>query len=124
MSHNGASRDSARIRSYVIGFVGSLVLTLTAYFLVMAHVQHGALAKHVLFASLAVLAFLQFVLQLVLFLHIGHEMKPRWKIVTFLCTVVTVGILVIGSLWIMQNLNYHMHSDHEIRSYMSEQDGL
>ena len=44
----------------------------------------------------------------------------------FLSTVLVVGILVIGSLWIMSNLNYNMGHDmspQETTDYILEEEG-
>jgi heme/copper-type cytochrome/quinol oxidase subunit 4 len=50
--------------------------------------------------------------QLFFFLHIGRESKPRLNAAAFLFATLVVTILVAGSLWIMDNLNYH-HGAHE-----------
>lgn len=95
---------------YVIGFVLSLAITLIAYWMVYAH-SHGAqfsFPQAVLIPMLGILAFSQFVVQLVYFLHLGTEQKPRWKLVVFWFMIIVVLIVVVGSLWIMQNLNYNM----------------
>jgi hypothetical protein len=34
-----------------------------------------------------------------------------------------IGIIVIGSLWIMSNLNVHMTSQ-QVNTYLKQQDGL
>lgn len=106
------------LRSYVIGFGLSLVLTLTSYLLV----AHHTLARQGLIVATAVLALTQFFVQMIYFLHLGAEAKPRWKLLVFGFMTVVVLILVIGSLWIMTNLNYRMTPD-QINQYMKSQDG-
>jgi cytochrome o ubiquinol oxidase operon protein cyoD len=108
------------VMTYVTGFVLSIALTVTAYTLVV----HHELSRKMLIGSVAGLAIAQFLVQLVFFLHLGHETKPRWKLVVFLFMLLVVGIVLGGSLWIMYNLNYHMMSTKEINTYMSKQDGL
>jgi cytochrome o ubiquinol oxidase operon protein cyoD len=39
------------------------------------------------------------------FLHLGKEAKPKWESVTLYSTVATLLIIVIGTLWIMYDLN-------------------
>lgn len=106
--------------SYVIGFVSSIILTLAAYTTVVNHV----FSRRILLFVLPLTALLQFVVQLVTFLHIGRELKPRWKLYVFLFMLIIVIILVAGSIWIMANLNYHMQSPSEINKYLRSQDGL
>lgn len=102
--------------SYVYGFLLSLVLTLAAYMLVTSKVLTGSL----LIATVTGLALTQLLIQLILFLHLGSETKPRWNQLTFVFTVVVAVILVFGSVWIMNNLNYHM-TPQEMNQQMFEQ---
>src|SRR5687767_10328148 len=90
--------------SYVIGFVVSVVLTLTAYFAAVGRLMPVRMTV----AIITGLALVQLAVQLRLFLHLGQEAKPRWNLVAFGFMVLVVAILVGGSLWIMNNLNYHM----------------
>jgi len=106
------------IKSYVTGFVLSIVLTLVAYTLVV----HDALSRHLLVALVVGLALVQFVVQLLFFLHLGRETKPRWKLFVLLFMLLVVLILVFGSLWIMNNLNYRM-TPAQINTYMNNQGG-
>ncbi len=101
---------SGSVRAYAVGLVASVVLTLVAYGLTRAHVEsgHAALAHSLLIPGLLGLAVVQFGLQLVFFLHLGREARPRWNVTVFGFMVLVLVILVVGSLWIMGNLNYHM----------------
>ncbi len=88
---------------YVLGFLGSLVCTLAAYWLVAAHpVAHGTGL-----AALVALALVQLFIQLALFLHLG-ERGNKLNQLALALTLVIVGIVVVGSLWIMYNLNARM----------------
>lgn len=111
----------ASMRTYTLGFVSCIVLTLAAY---IAATTQG-LNKHAAIGVIAVLAFVQLVVQLRGFLHLGVEFKPRWKLGVFAFMLVVVLILVVGSLWIMDNLNYRMMSSpQEMNQYVEGQDGL
>lgn len=102
----------ATTQSYALGFVLSVLLTLAAYFLVVNHM----LSEKVLVFTIIGLAIIQLWVQLVMFLHLGQESGPRWKMLSWLSTVSIILIVVIGSLWIMDNLSYHMPTDEEIMS--------
>lgn len=94
------------VKSYTIGFVLSLLLTLTAY----AIVTHNVFSGWTLVYVLASLAITQLFMQLLCFLHLGRESRPRWNLTVMLFALMVVVIVVFGSLWIMKNLNYsHMH---------------
>lgn len=90
--------------AYVTGFVLSLLLTLLAYLLVTKSVVDTSLVV----PGIVVLAVVQLVVQLVFFLHLGRETKPRWNLMAFLFMLLVVFIVVVGSLWIMRNLDYNM----------------
>ncbi len=93
-------------RPYTVGFISSAILTLTAYTLVVNTTFSGWALLYVIL----VLAVMQLAVQVLFFLHLGREEKPRWKLVSFLFAVMVVLIVVLGSLWIMTNLNYrHDH---------------
>lgn len=47
-------------------------------------------------------------IQLYTFLNLGKETKPRWNLMAFLFTLMVTFILVVGSIWIMYNLNYNL----------------
>ena len=100
----------ATFKSYALGFVLSILLTLAAYFLVVNHLITGSM---LVFTILA-LAVIQLWVQLILFLHVGQESGPHWKLAAWISTAGLILIVVIGSLWIMNNLSYHMPTDEEI----------
>jgi cytochrome o ubiquinol oxidase operon protein cyoD len=111
----------ASVRAYVTAFIGCLALTGLAY----AAATIDSLDHNLAIAAVASLAILQCLLQLRRFLHLGDEFKPRWKVWIFLTMLSTVLIIVIGSLWIMSNLNYRMqHSPESLNEYVHSQDGL
>ncbi len=91
-------------RSYLIGFISSLLLTLISFFLVISNI----LPKKTLIVTISILAVVQALCQLEYFLHVGDEEKPRWETVVFYFMVIVLLIVAIGSLWIMYDLNERM----------------
>lgn len=98
------------VASYVVGFALSVILTLAAYFSVIHHL----FAHKNLIAVIMVLAMLQFMVQLLFFLHLGREDKPRFNLLALLFMLLVLVIVVLGSLWIMNNLNYHVMTPHQV----------
>lgn len=112
--------DIARAKQqYILGFGLSLVTTLTAYVLVVHQVLSGWNLAYVIVG----LALAQVVIQLLCFLHIGHEREPRWNLLLLDFAVIIVVIVVIGTLWIMQHLNYHM-SPQDTNTYIVKDEGF
>jgi cytochrome o ubiquinol oxidase operon protein cyoD len=92
------------LMKYITGFASAFIVTLVAFWVVTGHAVVGGWLQGVL----VILALIQLGVQLVFFLHLGDESRPRWQLTAFLFTVVIVSVIVAGSLWIMNNLNYNM----------------
>lgn len=121
-----SSGDAVRVtmRMYVVGFILAIALTCTSFALVHVHVAHHHDFPTDSFMGIALpfLAVVQFFVQLFFFLHIGKEARPRWKLLVLMLMIVIVLILVVGSLWIMHNLNYRM-TPQQVNQYMLNQNG-
>ncbi|HKR81912.1 MAG TPA: cytochrome o ubiquinol oxidase subunit IV [Candidatus Saccharimonadales bacterium] len=113
--------NGRRLASYITGFVFSVILTLVAYYAVTQH----AFSRNILIMYIIGLALIQFAVQLLYFLHLGEETRPRFKLLLFGFMLSVVLILVGGSLWIMNSMNYRMLPDEQhVKQYMNSQDGL
>jgi cytochrome o ubiquinol oxidase operon protein cyoD len=95
------------IKTYLIGFFGSLLLTGISFFLVIERVFSH---QHLIYA-LVTLALIQGIVQLRFFLHLGEEAKPRWETLVCGFMVVVLLIIALGSLWIMHDLDVRVMSD-------------
>jgi protoheme IX farnesyltransferase len=82
------------VRSYTVGFILSIVLTLAAYLMVVHELASG----WALIFWLASLAIVQLFVQLLFFLHLGREAKPRWNLQVMVFAAGVVGIVVFGNL--------------------------
>jgi cytochrome o ubiquinol oxidase operon protein cyoD len=93
------------IKSYVIGFVLSVILTVFAYHIVSAQVITG----ETLYFVLAVIGLLEVLVQAIFFIRLNAKTEDdKWNMISFIFTIIVIMIVVIGSLWIMYNLNYYM----------------
>ena len=107
-----------KLSTYVLGLFLSLFLTLAAYFLVVKDVLTN---WNLIWAVIAIAA-LQAIVQLLFFLHLSKEEKPRWNLYVFLSMLLIMSILVFGSLWIMYNLDGRvMPSQEEMETFMLKQ---
>lgn len=88
----------------LVGFVFSLILLLVAYVVAADSILRGS----TLLFTIIGLGTVQAILQVILFLHVGLEEKPKWNLVMFLFMILIIFILIGGSLWIMYNLDYNM----------------
>lgn len=108
----------SKLSTYVVGFLLSLLLTIMPFLIVYYHTVHGAL----LVAAIIFFAILQLFVQMEFFMHLGEEGRPRWKNMAFVFTIIVILMVVVGSLWIMHNLNYHMTPQDMQRKVQSEND--
>src|SRR6266511_856026 len=95
-------------RTYITGFILSIALTLAAYFAVVNNVSNTLLI-------ILIFAIIQLFVQLIFFLHLNQCSDRGWNFTVLFSTFSVILILVVGSLWIMNHLNYsHMPSEKEI----------
>lgn len=112
-----------KTRTYILGLALSLTLTVAAFGLVEFHLNSGhEFPSHpASVAILTALALVQLIVQLMLFLHVGQEEKPRFNLLALSFALVTVVILVGGTLWIMQNL---MHLGHVAQPNVFQEENI
>jgi cytochrome o ubiquinol oxidase operon protein cyoD len=91
-------------KSYFRGFLLSLLLTLTSYYIVTKTHIHGI----PFLLILTTLAFLQAIVQFIFSLQVHLEKHPRWNLTALVFLLGTLLIVVIGSIWIMYSLNYRL----------------
>jgi cytochrome o ubiquinol oxidase operon protein cyoD len=90
--------------AYLRGFILSLILTAIAFVFALS----GALSTTETMVAIAVLAVVQILVHLFYFLHMNGSSEQRWNVMAFAFTVVTVAIVVGGTLWVMYNANKNM----------------
>jgi cytochrome o ubiquinol oxidase operon protein cyoD len=93
------------LRTYLIGFVASVVLTAIPFWLVMSHAIADAAVAGVV---IVVLAVAQILVHTFAFLHVNTRVQGGWTLVAYVFTAVLVLIIIAGSLWIMIHLNTNM----------------
>ncbi|GAA4719781.1 cytochrome o ubiquinol oxidase subunit IV [Brevibacillus fulvus] len=85
------------VKAYVIGFLLSIVLTIIPLLLVLNHM----LSKGWLVFAIMLMAVLQFIIQLVFFMHIREGEGPKYNVMALILGIVIVFTIVAGSMWIM-----------------------
>lgn len=105
---------------YIIGFTVSLLLTIQAYVLVVNELLEGS----ALLVGIGLLALVQVFVQLIFFLHLSEESKPKWRSMTLWFMLLVAFIIIAGSIWIMNNLNYQHGSPEDIEQHLLEKEGF
>lgn len=101
---NHSDNSHGTYKSYIIGFALSIALTLASYFIVTLH----NFSVQQTYISITILGVAQLLVQLIFFLHLTSETKPRWNMMSFVFTAIMTFLLAAGSLWVMYNLNNNM----------------
>jgi cytochrome o ubiquinol oxidase operon protein cyoD len=102
-----AGESHASVKSYMIGFVLSVILTALPFGLVMDQGHYGFTAETVL-AAILVFAVVQVFVHVVYFLHMDRSAEQRWNVLAFAFTVMILAIVVAGSIWIMHSARINM----------------
>lgn len=90
---------------YVLGFTLCSILTLIAFFTVMAN----TLPKWAAYSIIYPAALIQFLVQVICFLRLNTQTEQgRINVMSIIFTIIILGTIVVGSLWIMWSLQYNM----------------
>lgn len=111
--------ENLSLGKYISGYLLSVTLTVLAYMLV----TRVSGSNNLVIGLISGLAVIQFALQLLFFLHLGDERRPRWRLGALALMIGFAFIVVAGSLWVMHSLNYRM-TPQQIDQYMRSQDSL
>ena len=92
------------MRDYVTGFALSVVLTAVPFWLVMTRPLDAAVTA----ALIVAFAIAQIVVHMIYFLHMSPRAEGGWTLTSLVFTIIVVGIMLAGSLWVMNHLNANM----------------
>jgi cytochrome o ubiquinol oxidase operon protein cyoD len=101
---HGDEHGHGSARSYLVGFVLSVILTAIPFWLVMS----GAAAPGWTAALVVIFAVAQIIVHTVCFLHVNTSGEGGWTLLSYVFTGVILTITIAGSLWIMYHLNTNM----------------
>ncbi|WP_371420363.1 cytochrome o ubiquinol oxidase subunit IV [Tardiphaga sp.] len=106
-------RDHGSMKSYLIGFFLSVVLTAIPFWLVMTNAIEN---KNWTIAIVVAFAVVQIVVHMVYFLHMNTTSDAGWTMMALIFTIIVVVIALSGSLWVMYHLNVNMMPVHDMRN--------
>ncbi len=93
-----------KLSIYLAGTITCTILTLVSFWAVMS----GKLSKWEIFVTIFASACVQFLVQVVSFLRLNTQTaQGRINVMSLLFTAIILLCIVIGSLWIMGNLNFY-----------------
>lgn len=90
------------LKKYIIGFILCIILTALSYVGATGLVAD----RFTIVVLLSVFASAQVLVQLIYFMHVGDEAKPRYVLMNLVFFVIVLAIITFGSIWIMYALQY------------------
>ncbi|HEX8590151.1 cytochrome o ubiquinol oxidase subunit IV [Pseudomonas sp.] len=98
----GSSHGSSR--SYNIGFILSVILTVIPFALVM----YPSLSRSATAWLVIIMAVVQIFIHLKYFLHLDTAAEQRWNLVALVFSAIIIVLLVGLSIWIMSSIHHNM----------------
>ena len=97
-------------KSYMIGFLLSVVLTVIPFWLVLGDVLANPVWAVVI---IFVLGGIQMVVHIHYFLHVTIKAEQGWQAMSMGLTILLLVIVLSGSIWVMANLHENMMPAHD-----------
>ncbi|VFP88425.1 cytochrome o ubiquinol oxidase subunit IV [Candidatus Erwinia haradaeae] len=98
------SDTCANLKTYLRGFIFSVILTVIPFWMVITKTG----SKNAILSLVIICAIIQVFVHLIYFLHLNRKSEEGWNLIALLFSALIVLIIIIGSLWIMWNLNCNM----------------
>ena len=102
--HDDHAPSHGTRKSYITGFLLSVVLTAIPFYLVMTGVLSNLTTSLIVIA----LAVIQIIVHMIYFLHMDAKSEGGWNLMALIFTIVLVVITLSGSLWVMYHLQHNM----------------
>ncbi|MEM9708018.1 MAG: cytochrome o ubiquinol oxidase subunit IV [Pseudomonadota bacterium] len=108
---HGHGEAHGSYRTYVIGFILSVLLTVPPFWIVLGEVDVSlGLALAVIFG----LGAIQIIVHVHYFLHVTVQAEEGWQALSLIFTAIILVIILAGSIWVMFHLHENMMPDHEL----------
>ncbi|WBU57292.1 cytochrome o ubiquinol oxidase subunit IV [Paracoccus sediminicola] len=92
-------------RDYVTGFILAVILTVIPFAVVMSG---GAGSTQTTAIIILVCAVAQMVVHMIYFLHMSPKAENGWTLVSLVFTIILLIIAVVGTVWVMYNMDANM----------------
>ncbi|QCI16123.1 cytochrome o ubiquinol oxidase subunit IV [Buchnera aphidicola] len=102
--YNFIKSHNTEIKSYLLGFFLSLILTIIPFFLAIQKI----FSNHINYTIILICAISQIIVHFIYFLHLDFSLKTRFNLIALLFVIIIIFIVTFGSIWIMYNLNHHV----------------
>ena len=103
--HGDGQGAHGTFRSYMTGFVLSVLLTAIPFWLVMGDVLGDTVKTGIVIMALAAV---QIVVHMIYFLHMNTKSEGGWTFMALAFTLTLVVVTLVGSIWVMYHMDQNM----------------
>ena len=107
--HDHDDGPHSSFSGYMIGFFLSIILTAIPFAVVMGDVFES---RNTTILVVTFFAVVQILVHMVYFLHMNGKVEGGWTLLSTIFTVVFLGIILAGTLWVMYHMNANMMPAH------------
>jgi cytochrome o ubiquinol oxidase operon protein cyoD len=102
---HAAGHPHGTFRSYMTGFILSVILTAIPFWLVMGDVIRDRTLTSIVIMGFAAV---QIVVHMIYFLHMNTKSEGGWTFIALVFTLTLVVITLVGSIWVMYHMDQNM----------------
>lgn len=99
--------QQTKLKWRIAGFLGSLILTLASYWIIVSP-DFFHLDLRMALNAILILAGAQSIVQFLFFLDVWREKGVPWNLAVFISTVLIIVVIITFSIWVMYHLNENM----------------
>jgi cytochrome o ubiquinol oxidase operon protein cyoD len=105
LAHGEHPHAHGSFRSYMTGFVLSVVLTAIPFWLVMGNILDDTVITSIVIMGFAAV---QIVVHMIYFLHMNTKSEGGWTFIALAFTLTLVVVTLAGSIWVMFHMDQNM----------------
>ena len=102
---HGHEAAHGSFKSYMTGFILSVILTAIPFWLVLGDVLES---RALTVGIIIIFGGIQMVVHMIYFLHMNTSSEGGWTMLAMIFTIIIVVIMLAGSMWVMHHLNTNM----------------
>ncbi|WMC18844.1 MAG: cytochrome o ubiquinol oxidase subunit IV [Enterobacteriaceae bacterium PSpicST2] len=92
------------VKNYFNGFIIAILLTIIPFILVKFKLLNNKISTFIII----IVSILQIIVHFKFFLHLNTSNQEKFNLIILILTIIIIFILILGTFWIMFNLNKNM----------------
>ncbi|BBI01357.1 cytochrome o ubiquinol oxidase subunit IV [Buchnera aphidicola (Nipponaphis monzeni)] len=92
------------LNNNLLGLLISIILTYLSLYIIIEQI----FLKDIRLLFITLVSIIQIIVHIKYFLHISNFSDYNWSVSIFVFSAIVVLIIILGSMWIMNDLNHHL----------------